>query len=152
MPNAPTIANTSCLIALDACGRLGVLEQVYGQLLIPVAVAHEWGKARPPWIVVHAVQNQALVHILQLALGPGEAEAIALAQELSAARIVLDDKKARRIANALGLPVTGTIAVLLRAKEKRVIPSVGDAIQDLIRAGFRLSSALIAQAFSLAGE
>jgi predicted nucleic acid-binding protein len=51
-------------------------------------------------------------------IGPGEAEAIALAIEAGAARIVLDDKKARRIARELGVTVTGTVGVLLRAKQR----------------------------------
>jgi len=89
---------------------------------------------------------------LRLGLGPGESEAITLASELSAARLILDDKKARRIAQQLGLPVTGTLAVLLRAKQQGFIPNVRDVLDDLAVAEFRVSDALIQDTLRQAGE
>src|SRR4051812_41671656 len=113
MPDAPTVANSSCLIALDRAGLLGTLQSLYGTILIPSAVAGEWGVNIPTWVLVQTVQNQALVQSLCLELGSGEAEAIALAAECSATRVILNDKKARRIARQLLLPVTGTLAILV---------------------------------------
>ena len=98
MPDGLTIANSSCLIALEAAGHLGILEQLYGTILVPLAVADECGPQIPQWIQVQPVQNQAQVRFLRIELGAGEAEAIALCTELSAARLILDDKKTRRIA------------------------------------------------------
>jgi len=112
MPESPTVSNSSCLIALDAAGSLGILERLYNTIAVPDAVVQQCGGALPPWVQVHSVQNQALAQSLRLNLGAGESEAIALSIERSAARVILDDKKARRVARQLSLPVTGTLAVL----------------------------------------
>jgi hypothetical protein len=152
MPDGPTVANSSCIIALEAVGHLGILQQLYSGVLVPGAVAHECGPQLPAWIHVQTVQNQAAVNSLRLELGDGEAEAIALAVEVQATRLILDDKKARRIARQLQLPVTGTLAVLLRAKERGIIPRVADVIGALVASGFRLSDALIQEVLQTAGE
>src|SRR5438270_6907590 len=109
MPNGPTVSNSTCLIALEGAGHLGILEQLYARIEIPGAVAQEWASTSPAWVDVLSVQDQTLVQSLRLSLGAGEAEAIALSKERSAVRLILDDKKARRIARQLSLPVTGTL-------------------------------------------
>src|SRR5262245_39462727 len=109
---------------------------MYGTITVPQAVAGESGPGLPPWVQSQPVLNQTLVNSLRLELGAGEAEAIALSIELSAARVILDDKKARRIARQLRLPVTGTLAILVRAKERGVISSVRDAIDRLMAVQF----------------
>ena len=98
MPEATTVANSSCQIALDAIGRLEILKQLYGTVVIPAAVDEEVGVSLPDWFDVRTVTNQTLVQALQLQLGDGEAEAIALATEAAADRIILDDRTGRRIA------------------------------------------------------
>jgi hypothetical protein len=152
MPDGPTVANSSCIIGLGAAGYLGVLEQLYGTILVPEAVAQECSPQIPPWIQVHRIQNQAQVRSLQIELGGGEAAAIALCSEVSACRIILDDKKARRIARQLCLPVTGTLAVLLRAKQCGVISTVGEVMNSLLAAGFHLSKDLVEETLRRAGE
>lgn len=77
-----------------------------------------------------------MTRTLQLGLGAGESEAIVLASETSAARLILDDRKARRTAQQLGLPITGTLAVLLRAKQHGLIPNLRDVLDDLAAADF----------------
>src|SRR5262245_46557046 len=124
MPDGITVSNSSCLIGLGAVSRLELLHQLYGTIVIPEAVAHEFGISMPGWVDVRAVQDRAAVRALSIDLGGGEAEAIALAIETSPARIILDDKKARRIATQLQLPVTGTLALLLSAKRHGLIASV----------------------------
>jgi predicted nucleic acid-binding protein len=129
-----------------------LLNQLYQNLLIPVAVANEWGTSCPSWITIQPVQNQALVQALRLQLGPGEAEAIALAIETSAARLILDDQRGRRIAGQMHVTVTGTVGAVLRAKQVGVIPLVRPIFDSLRAAGFRLSDALLSQSLQLAGE
>ncbi len=152
MPDGLTVSNSSCLIALEAAGSLGILEQLYATIVVPQAVAQECGAGLPTWVQVHTVRNQPLAQSLRLDLGAGEAEAIALSIECSAARLILDDKKARRIARRLRLPVTGTLAVLLKAKEQGIIPIVRDTIDMLIAANFRVSDALVQEVLQRAGE
>jgi len=119
------------LIALDAVGSLGILERLYSTIAVPDDVVQECGGTLPAWVQVHSVENQALAQSLRLNLGAGEAEAIALSIERSAARLILDDKKARRVARQLNLPVTGTLAVPLNAKERGIIPKVRDTLDVL---------------------
>ena len=95
-----------------------MLQQLYQNLVIPPAVAREWGTRCAPWMTIQAVQNQTLVQALRLQLGPGEAEAIALSIESGADRLILDDQHARRIAAQLQVPITGTIGVVQRAKQR----------------------------------
>ena len=152
MPESLTVSNSSCLIALDAAGSLGILERLYCTISVPDAVAQECGGTLPSWVQVHFVQNQALARSLRLNLGAGEAEAIALSIERSAARLILDDKKARRIARQLNLPVTGTLAVLLSAKERGIIRKVRETLDVLRDANFRISDALVEEVLRRAGE
>lgn len=152
MPEGPTVSNSSCLIGLEAAGYLGILKPLYGIVDVPGAVAAEYGSALPAWVHVHPVQNRTLVQSLKLDLGAGEAEAIALAMERPAARLILDDKKARRIARQLHLPVTGTLAVLLRAKDQGIVPTVREVLDALVAANFRVSAALVGEVLRRAGE
>lgn len=152
MPDAPTVSNSSCLIGLEAAGHLDILQQLYATIDVPEAVAQECGSALPGWAQVHSVQNQSLVQSLKLDLGAGEAEAIALSVESSAERLILDDKKARRVARQLNQPVTGTMAVLLRAKDRGIVASVRDVIDALVAANFRVSNALLREVLRQAGE
>jgi len=152
MPDELTVANSSCLIALDAVGYLSVLHELYEAIDVPDAVNRECGGQLPAWVQVRSVSNRSLVQSLRLELGEGEAEAIALCVERSANRVILDDKKARRIARELKLPVTGTLAILLRAKEAGVLPNVHDPIDALLAANFRVSETLIAEVLRRAGE
>src|SRR5437867_2056044 len=104
-----TLSNSSCLIILEAIGKLDLLRALYGTVLIPEAVLAETGGALPACVKTQRVANQNLVHSLRNELGAGEAETIALALEVSTQRVILDDKKARRLASRYGLPITGTI-------------------------------------------
>jgi uncharacterized protein len=152
MPDGPTVSNSSCLIALEAAGALGILEQLYMTITVPDAVSQECGGALPAWVRVHSVQNQRLAQALRLGLGAGEAEAIALSIECSAARLILDDKKARRAARQLNLPVVGTLGILLRARERGIISGVRDVVDALIAADFRVSDELVQEVLRRAGE
>lgn len=152
MSDPLTVCNSSCLIVLDAIGRLDLLQQLLGTITIPGAVVVEFGSPLPEWISVEPVRNPATVKSLELQLGPGESEAIALAGELSADRIILDDKKARRIARQLNLPVTGTVALMIQAKQRGLIESLSEVLDELTSAGFFLSDSLAAAALRQVGE
>ena len=92
-----------------------------------------------------------LVASLQIVGGPGEAEAIALALE-KGMRIILDDRKARGVAARLGLSITGTVGLLVKAKEAGLIPAVRPFLASLEDNNFHVSRDLVAEAFRLAKE
>jgi hypothetical protein len=140
------------LIVLEATAHLDLLQHLYQAVLIPPAVAAEWGTPPPPWLRVQPISNQPLAQALRLQLGPGEAEAIALAVEIGANRLILDDRRARRIASNLQVPITGTVGIVLRAKQLGFIPLVRPVLDAMRTAGFWLSDPLYKQALQLAGE
>jgi hypothetical protein len=153
MSNGPdTICNTSPLIALDNIGLLGLLEGVYGRVLVAEEVRNEFGSALPAWIDVVPVQNRNLIRALQLSIDLGESATLALAMERPAARVILDDLKGRKVAQRLSVPYTGLIGVAIKGKRMGVIESVGSVLIRLKRAGFRLSTAMEQEALRLAGE
>ncbi|MCX5810595.1 MAG: DUF3368 domain-containing protein [Proteobacteria bacterium] len=141
------VADSSCLISLSRIGKLAVLHELFGGIIIPEAVyyevvvrgegrigAEEVKKAR--WIKTQKVQNVLAVRAFKVNLGAGESEAIALASESKANFLVLDDFKARQTAEELSLVVIGTVAVLQKAEEKGIIDSLQSVLQDLRNAGF----------------
>ena len=144
------VVDTTCLIGLERVGRLNILRALFDPVVIPPAVAREFGTPLP-WLRVETPTNRALVSVLKMLLDEGEAEAIALASEL-VHTIVLDDSQARAAARNLGLKVIGTIGILLRAKRGGVIPAVRPVIEELELNGFYLSDALREEALRLAGE
>ena len=146
----PAVVDTSCLIGLEGVARLDILQALFDPVIVPPAVAREFGTPLP-WLRVEAPTNHTLISALKMLLDEGEAEAIALASELGHT-IVLDDSQARAAARNLGLKVVGTIGLLLKAKRGGVIPSVRPVIEDLELHGFYLSAALREEALRLAGE
>ena len=89
---------------------------------------------------------------LQLQLGLGESESNVLAGEPSANRVILDDKKARRIARQFNLPVTRTIAISIQAKQRGLISHLRDVVDELTAIGFFVPDALAEEALRRAGE
>ena len=85
-------------------------------------------------------------------LGAGEAEALMLALELREAVVVLDDALARRVAETLGLNVTGTLGLLLDAKRAGLITAVGPLLDQLEALRFRLAPHTRTAVLKLAGE
>lgn len=85
-------------------------------------------------------------------LDRGEAEVLALAEEREARLVVLDEKKARRFAARLGIPKTGTLGLLLLAKEERLIDSLRPWLDQLQASGLHLGSDLVQKTLELAGE
>ena len=85
-------------------------------------------------------------------LGPGEAEVIALGLQRPESRLILDDRLARRIARLHNLQVTGTIGVIVKAKQAGLLPAVSPVIIALREAGLWLSDALVVEVLRQAGE
>jgi hypothetical protein len=150
------VSDASPLINLAVVGHLELLRQLYGSLKIPKAVSEEIIKANqsmPSWIDTHFVSNQALAIALMVELDPGEAEAIALAIELPADLLLIDERIGRRMAARFGLKFTGILGVLTEAKSKGLIPAVKPIMDDLrLKAGFWISESLYQRVLQAAGE
>lgn len=145
------VTNSTCLIGLERIGRLDLLPQVFSTVFAPPVVAAEVQNPLS-WLRVRPVQNTAVVATLKTQMDAGEAEAIALAMELGDVLLVLDDKKARRVAQQLDLKVIGTVGMLLRGKRQGVIVEIKPLISALLQADFRISEGIVKEALRLAGE
>jgi len=137
------ISDTSCFIILSNIGELNLLQKVYGQIITTIEIATEFGEQLPDWVSIHQVIRNA---------NKGESSAIALALETPNCTIILDDYKARKIADQLGLHFTGTIGVIVKAKLNGVIPSIKPLLSKIRLTDFRLSVELELLALKEAGE
>lgn len=148
------VSNSSPLINLARIGRLTLLRELFGVLIVPDAVWQEVvveGAGQPgadevrsaEWIQRQAVMNTQLVQALQQDLDAGEAEAIALSLELGADLLLMDENLGRQTARHLGLRYIGLIGALVMAKRRGLISAVKphlDMLRDI--AGFRVDAAL----------
>jgi hypothetical protein len=160
------VSNTSPISNLSITGRLDLLRSQFTQVLIPEAVRAELAglpnaeaKAsienalRTGWLQCRAVGNRQLVTALENDLDKGEAEAIALATEVEAGLLLIDEKEGRGFARRAGLMVRGILGVLIRAKVLGQIDSVKAEIEALRdRAGFFIASSLEAEVLRNVGE
>ena len=151
MPKA-IISDTSCFIILTNIGELELLQKVYGQIVTTPEIVAEFGETLPEWVEIVEVRDKYRQTILGLQIDKGESSAIALALETPNSVVILDDYKARRIAERLGITLTGTIGVIIKAKLNRVIPSIKPLLEKIKRTDFRLSDEIETQALKEAGE
>jgi hypothetical protein len=145
------VCNSSCLIALARIGRLDILRASFKNVIIPSVVKKEIGRTLN-WVSVEQVKNRSAVNSLSTQLHDGESEVIAFAMERKNVIVVIDDKKARRIAKQLGLKVIGTVGLLLRAKKKGLIREIKPVMDALQQVDFRISDELYNEALRLAKE
>jgi len=145
------VTNSTCLIALHRIGQLDLLPRLCSTIMVPQVVLEEVGELIP-FLTVQSPVNRAAVAALMTQLDQGEAEAIALATELGSLPVILDDKKARRVAQQIGLRVIGTIGILLRAKRESLLAELETPLKALQSAGFHMTEALYREALRLAGE
>lgn len=161
MPNPdPVVSNTTPLIKLAGVQRLDLLPALYGAVTIPQAVYHEFqaGRVAHPgapdldtlsWLTVRHVAADPAV---PPTLDAGESEAIALARAIGARILLMDERRGRRAALQLGLPVVGTLAVLLQSKQQGLLPLVRPILDQMITQGRHISADLYEQVVRAAGE
>lgn len=157
------ISDTSVISGLIKIQRLTLLKELFSVILIPPAVRSELEELRrfkydlslleeAEWIIIKAPTDSALVGKFEQVLDLGEAEAIALAKELHADFLLIDEKKGRSFAEGEGLMVIGLAGILIRAKQLHAIPAVKPLLDDLIKNNFRVSKALYKAVLARAGE
>jgi predicted nucleic acid-binding protein len=163
------VSDTSPIINLAMIGHLDLLHQLYTDIVMPnivmpSAVYQEivvGGVGMPgaaevqtqPWFHQRSVADTAFVALLRGDLDEGEAEAVALAHEIKADLLLIDEQAGRRHAARLGLKFIGLLGVLLAAKDAGILPAVKGPLDDLVaKAGFSVRPSLYAAVLKAAGE
>ncbi len=158
------VSDSSPLIALASVGQLALLRTLYGRVAIPEAVRDEVAGdvvERPgsrevlaaEWIEVIPANDTIERHLVLTLVDRGEAEAIALAIHLDAELLIVDDRRARTVAEEMGVRVTGVVGVLLEAKQRGMVAAIKPLLQSIFgTVGFRLSLRFYDAALTAAGE
>lgn len=156
------VVNASPVILLGKVEHLGLLEALCARMVIPAAVVSEvcadpHRDAGQDWL-----KNQAQAHIHDVGpidplittwdLGIGESKVLTWAREHSGYEAILDDRAARNCAMALGIPVRGTLGVILLAKREGLLSHVQPVFAQLQEAGLRIAPTILETALELAGE
>jgi predicted nucleic acid-binding protein len=165
MPEA--ISDSPTLIHLAGIGRLKLLKEFYGKILITPAVWDEVvvagqgrvgadevnGARNAGWIEIIAPTNESVVRLLERELHKGEAETITLAVERNPEVIFLDESEARSVANVYGLRKTGVIGILIRAKLEGKVISLREELDKLrSEAGFWIGDEIYWHALKAVAE
>ncbi len=158
------VSDTSPINNLAAINQLHLLHQLYGTVLIPEAVYQELTDPDFPvagatevqtfnWIQTRAVSDRTLVEALSSELDIGEAEAIALAVEIQADQVLIDERRGRLIATRLNLRYTGILGILVEAKSQGLIAEIKPLLDALInKAGFWVAEPLYNGVLKLVNE
>jgi uncharacterized protein len=156
------ISNTSPLLYLHQIGCLSILQTLYTQVIVPQAVQSELLVGQQQGVDVPKISQCAWLQLRSVAtvasmpnvidLGPGEAEVIGLGIENPGSLLILDDQLGRQIARFHRLTFTGTLGVLIKAKQLGHITTMRPLIEQLQRSGMWLSESIIADVLRLAGE
>lgn len=150
------VSDTSVVTALIQIGRVQLLSDIFGSVIIPNAVAEELSVshvALPPWIRSIRVRNEEAVISFRDELDAGESEAIALALELGADFLLMDERRGRAAAQRAGLTTIGILGVAIAAKRKGLLDRVSSVIVELReKASFWISEDLEARVLNDAGE
>ena len=157
------IVNSTPLIALSHVKQLDLLQKLYGEVVIPRAVYDEIS-AKPDslckkavddslqWIHIENIQNQMAKNMYKTQLHEGEVEVMVRALESGADLVIIDDASAKKHAKYLGLTVTGTLGVLLKAKEAGYINEIKPILEELVEKNIYLSESIIKKCLKSAGE
>ena len=153
------IANTTPLIALANIDQLELLHELYGTITVPQAVIDEIicepAKHRvrsAAWIKVEAIRDSSQKELFRARLHAGEVEVMILAKEQNADLVIMDDNAAKKTAKFLGLNVTGTLGILLKAKKEGYLEKVEPIMNELILDGLFISDTVKRYVIKEAGE
>lgn len=158
------VSETSPLCNLAIVDFLWILQPIYQTVIIPQMVADELRQARSPkikeiltleFVEIRTLTNTNLAKNLEIDrhLDPGEASAIALAVELKADELLIDERLGRQTAAEFGIHIVGILGILRVAKFRGLIPAVKPILDRLMsEAKFRVSMSLYHQILQDVGE
>ena len=152
----PNLKAQQLIIALSLINQLDLLNQLFDQVIIPLAVYQEiviTGDDKPGakelknanWIQVQEVASSSPLEPLLLGLDRGELEVILLAISIKPDWVIIDEKLARKVAKTIGLPVKGTLGIILVSFHAGYLSKqeILDLSQQLVNQGIRISYPII---------
>jgi predicted nucleic acid-binding protein len=158
----PPVVNASPLIFLARAGLLDSLRLITEIVMVPTSVAAEIQRRGPTDITAQALQNMTWIVrvedppipplIQAWDLGEGESAVLAWAYIHPGTEAIIDDLAGRRCTAALGIPIRGTLGLILTAKRRGRIPQARSVLERLRQAGMYLSDRVMNQALALVGE
>ena len=143
--------DTSSIIILNKINALDLLNKIYSNVIITNYIQLELNEAIPSWISVELTYNIDQSFLKNFNLGLGETSIIINAIKNNGF-LIIDDLKARKIATTLNLSFTGSIGILIIAKELKLIDSVKYYLEKIQETNFRLSDALINKVLEITNE
>lgn len=157
------VSDTTPLSELAKVEQLHLLHELFGLVIIPQEVYAELTTGNHPaaqlvpildWLEIRSLADnqQSKVFQLDFNLDLGESAAIALAEELNADQLLIDERAARRVAISRQLPIIGTVGILVLAKQRGLLECVKVVLDALIANGMRISDRLYNQALTLTQE
>jgi len=157
------IVNSTPLISLAIIQQVGLLQKIFGDVILPRAVYNEVivdGKGKSgythlsniSWFHIADTINLDLKHSIMIQLDEGEAEVISVAKDKNISLVCIDEFAGRQYASLLGLDVIGTLGVLLIAKRQGYIPALKPLCDKLISSGRYISRVLYNEVLKKAGE
>ena len=157
------IVNSTPLIALCHVNQLNILKELYGEVIIPRAVYDEISVKKDSvckkivdesleWIHIQKIQNVMAKAMFKSQLHDGEVEVMILAKEQNADVVIIDDQNAKKYAKYLELPVTGTLGILIKAKQVGYIPELKPLLDVMVQNGIYIKNSLIEHCLELVGE
>ncbi|MEA5449501.1 DUF3368 domain-containing protein [Leptolyngbya sp. CCNP1308] len=148
------VSDTSSLGSLALIDYLWLLEAIYGTVVISEVVARELATAKNAriqavlsvsWVKVQVPTEGAIAQVQQQGqqFDLGDTHTLALALQLNADELLINERRGRQVAQELGLSVIGIVGIILIAKQRALIPSVRRVMDTLVElAGFRISHQL----------
>ena len=157
------ISNATPLIAFSRINQLSLMQEIVGKLIIPEAVAEEishYPLSSPgsivlsdqPWIKIESLKSNSQLQLLLPILDRGEAAVIALALERRAKLVLMDELTGRKVAKSLQLSVTGSVGLLIKAKQTGKIQAIEPFLTAMQKAGLYLSQRFIAEVLKQMNE
>jgi len=144
------IADTTCFILLENIKEFNLLRTLFSKIVTTTTIAAEFGSSLPSWIEVRSPQNISFQNSLDI--DASEASAITLAMESERSLLILDDNKGRKTAERLNLQYTGTLGIILKAKNIGIITSIKPIVMKIQQTNFRFSQKVLDEIYILANE
>jgi predicted nucleic acid-binding protein len=162
MRDTTAIADSGPLICLARINQLELLPRLFSKIIVPPGVWNEVTVKGQGHLDAHKVSQVTWITVqtpdplsvkpLSILVDAGEAEAIALAQTTADCTILIDDARARKIAQRLNIKQIGTIGLLLRAKRQGLLKKIKPHIDALVENGIYIRRELIDAVLKDAGE